>query len=373
MTLDVESKPRLKVVHITESFASGTLEAMRRMIWAQTADGTQVSVLHGVRPDSPPEEDWNALFPPSVVRTHVKAKNRILALWSIAQTASECLNDDPSVVVHVHSTFAAAAVRLRLAFRRPNRRILYSPHGFAFLRQDLPKPARAGIRLLERLLARQCGGLMLVSQSEAELVKGWLDKKRVVVVENAVDLDEMTPGQYDVIGSGLPVVVTMGRVTYQKAPWKFAELARSLQAKADFVWIGDGPSKDRSRWLSDAPVRVTGWLPRSDVVAQLQAGSVFVLPSLWEGMPLALIEAQCLGLPAVASNVIGNRDVILNEETGYVANTDEDFLRQVESLVDDDRLRIRMNAAALDQRRRFDQTRLGHETLDIYERLLNEG
>jgi glycosyltransferase involved in cell wall biosynthesis len=164
----------------------------------------------------------------------------------------------------------------------------------------------------------------------------------------------------------------MGRITYQKAPWKFAELASSLEDVADFIWIGDGSLMDRAKWFGDAPVHVTGWLSIRDVVSELQSASLFVLPSLWEGMPLALIEAQCLGLPAVASNIVGNRDVILNGETGYVVEDDDELLDRVTELISDVPLRREMSKNAVRQRNRFAHERLGKETLDIYERLLDE-
>lgn len=361
------------ILHITEAFASGTLEAMRRIVSAQTAEGAVVSVLHGVRPDSPSESQWGGLFPPTVCRSRVRPRNRLLALWSMGTSARRALRQDQAVIVHVHSTYAAAVVRLFLAFQNANRRIVYSPHGFAFLRQDLPRPARKALLLIERFLSRQCGGLMLVSESEAQLVRKWVSPDRITVVENAVNLDEMpvTIAENDRECDGLnPIVVTMGRVTYQKAPWKFAELARTFGDVASFVWIGDGTPSNRDRWLSGSPVHVTGWLAKEELVAQLGAASLFVLPSLWEGMPLALIEAQCLGLPAVVSSIVGNKDVVVHNQTGFLADDDSELFEYVKTLILDSSLRRAMGDRALEQRERFGHERLGKETISIYERLL---
>lgn len=215
---------------------------------------------------------------------------------------------------------------------------------------------------------------MLVSESEADLARHWLTSDRITLVENGVDLSSMpiTPEAHDDFERSheLPTVTTMGRIMYQKAPWRFAELARRLESRAKFVWIGDGPVENRRKWLDGAPVTVTGWMPRDDVVSYLRSSSVFVLPSLWEGMPLALIEAQCLGIPAVASDVVGNKDVILENRSGLLARNESELFEKVEILLGDAQLRRSMRHVALSQRSRFDHARLGRETLTIYQDLL---
>ena len=41
----------------------------------------------------------------------------------------------------------------------------------------------------------------------------------------------------------------IGRICYQKAPWRFAAVAEALHGQARFVWVGDGDAADRRRWL----------------------------------------------------------------------------------------------------------------------------
>lgn len=374
MQRDTEPRQVGCVVHVTEAFASGTLEAMRRMIASQSELGVEIRVIHSARPDSPPAADWDLLFPQSVSRCRVRPGSKLRELWELAAGARDALRKDPQTVVHVHSSLAAAALRLRLLCDPIKRRVLYSPHGFAFLRQDISRSARRVLYGVEKFLAHHCGGLMLVSQSEAELAQEWIPADRVNVVENAVDLSSMRLTAEELAPSEsarqILTVVTMGRVTYQKAPWKFAALASALEHRAEFVWIGDGLAEDRQKWLDAAPVTVTGWLNRDEVIEQLRHADLFVLASLWEGMPLALIEAQCLGLPAVASNIVGNRDVICDGSSGLLADTDKELGAQVSRLLDDAGLRRTMARGALKQRDRFDQRRLGRQTMDIYNALL---
>jgi len=131
--------------------------------------------------------------------------------------------------------------------------------------------------------------------------------------------------------------------------------------------VGNG---DLASLLGDEEtIEVTGWLPREALMQRLSQTDVFLMPSLWEGMPLALIEAQAAGIPAVVSDVVGCRDVVVNGETGFVCKTTDELIEKTQFLINNSELRYRLgeNAARL-ARIRFDVNRLNRELLDIYEK-----
>ncbi|MDR6501688.1 glycosyltransferase involved in cell wall biosynthesis [Burkholderia ambifaria] len=73
---------------------------------------------------------------------------------------------------------------------------------------------------------------------------------------------------------------------------------------------------------------------------------IYVQTSRWEGMPVALIEAQVAGLPAVVTDVVGNRDVVIHGVTGYIASSADEMARYVAMLCDDLQLREQMGESA---------------------------
>jgi glycosyltransferase involved in cell wall biosynthesis len=88
-----------------------------------------------------------------------------------------------------------------------------------------------------------------------------------------------------------------------------------------FLLIGDGDLKDQimiqvSESNLDEHFHFLGM--RDDVPDLLAASDCFVLPSLWEGLPMALIEAMASGLPVIASDVSGTRQVMISGETGLL-------------------------------------------------------
>ena len=130
------------------------------------------------------------------------------------------------------------------------------------------------------------------------------------------------------------------------------------------MWLGDG---DLAHEISGKNLQLTGWLSRAQVARQLAKADIFLMPSLWEGMPLALIEAQAAGVPAVVSNVVGCRDVVQNGVTGFVCATDEELCARTRELIQDASLRKRMgdNAAHM-ARTRFAVERMNEELLQLY-------
>ncbi|HUH63492.1 MAG TPA: glycosyltransferase [Terracidiphilus sp.] len=88
------------------------------------------------------------------------------------------------------------------------------------------------------------------------------------------------------------------------------------------VIAGSGPQEGELRALSaalgiQARVRFLGFEP--DVLGWMQAADGFLLSSLWEGLPMGLIEASACALPAVATDVAGTREVIVDGQTGWLA------------------------------------------------------
>ena len=94
-----------------------------------------------------------------------------------------------------------------------------------------------------------------------------------------------------------------------------------LHSELRFVIAGDGPQRAMveqhlAQGSSAMNCRYVGFV--QDVRAALSAADIFVLPSCWEGWPLALAEAMAAGLPCVATDVPGTRDIIESGRTGLL-------------------------------------------------------
>lgn len=120
------------------------------------------------------------------------------------------------------------------------------------------------------------------------------------------------------------VVSVVARLHPQKGHRYLIEAIPSILAhvpNAVFLLAGDGALRDELDQAIDRAgvghaVRLLG--ARNDVPDLLSISSLFVLPSLWEGMPNAVMEAMAAGLPVVATSVDGTPEVVLDGETGLL-------------------------------------------------------
>lgn len=178
-----------------------------------------------------------------------------------------------------------------------------------------------------------------VSQGVADfsILETRLPANKVSVIPNGVDFDtyaKATPADLTEFGFDpeRPVVISVGRLEEQKGIRDLLQAAAIvLQNRSDCQFLIVGNGYDRAALEALAANMGLGRAVcfaghRSDVPELLRASSLFVLASLWEGMPNALLEAMAAGLPVVATNVEGSREVIVSERSGLLvapANSEE--------------------------------------------------
>lgn len=177
-----------------------------------------------------------------------------------------------------------------------------------------------------------------------------------------------------------PVALTVARFTPQKAYDVLLEAAQTVLARAPemvFLWVGDGVLKPffeaqvREAGL-ERSVRLLG--SRDDVAELMAAADVFVLPSRFEGLPLALLEAMQAGLPVVATRAPGTEEVFDHDEAAELVKPEDAeglgwaILRVTR---DPDLADELIDRGGRLVRGRFSARRMGEETLGLYRRLLN--
>lgn len=109
---------------------------------------------------------------------------------------------------------------------------------------------------------------------------------------------------------------------------------------------------------------------QANVYSFLEQADLFVLPSLWEGMPISLIEAMSFGLPIVATNVGGIPDMIRNNISGLLVETESNKISDaICEMINDKFLRENLGKEARNQAKRFSSKNMAEQYIELYERI----
>ena len=230
-------------------------------------------------------------------------------------------------IVHTHT--AKAGVLGRLAAHRAGvPRLVHTYHGFPFHEFQTAARRQAYVRIERRLgqitdLALCVGTGVAVEAVRRRLIS----PERIRTIGVVADVPAPSPGARARARAalGLPadatVVGAVGRLTYQKAPGDFVAALRALgRPDVTGVWVGGGELAGQiaAQARQTPGLRVVLAGQRGDVPALLPAFDVFALPSRYEGLPTAVVEAMMCGIPVVATAVNAVGDVVVPGETGLL-------------------------------------------------------
>lgn len=310
---------RKKVLHIVESFGSGIFSFLVDLV-NNTDDEFDITIAYGVRAET--LESFREYFSDKVkfieVKNFTRSINPIKDLKAFFEVKKIIKEENPDVI-HLHSSKAGFIGRFATNCKKKT--MLYNPHGFSFLMRDSSKVKRFMYWCLEKIGAlRKC---TIVGCSYGEYQEALKLTKNAICINNGINIEKMneqikTFNKHNIDFNNLKLC-TSGRIGFQKNPELFNNIAENFP-NLKFTWIGDGELKDK---LTSPNIKVTGWKTREEVLKIVNDNDIFILTSLWEGLPISLLEAMYLKKVCIVTNCIGNRDVIKNGKNGFIIKTND--------------------------------------------------
>lgn len=245
-------------------------------------------------------------------------KKDMQALYFFYQLRKE-FNPD---IIHLHSSKVGALGRI--AF--PRNKIVYTVHGFDSLRIAFRK-----FLPIEKLLQNQCKAIVGVSHYDTHNMRIEQITHALHTIYNGINVELQLPPTPSILPQGYDkMVLCIARIAPPKNFELFLEVARLLPQYA-FVWIGNLEK------VTNVPHNVYMLGNITNASRYCQFADVFILPSNYEGLPMAIIEAMSYGKPVVASNVGGVHEIVRNGINGFVVeNKPEIFANKISGILDNE-------------------------------------
>lgn len=303
------------------------------------------------------------------------------------------LSDKEDVkLIHVHTPTAAFLTRKAEASVAFNGVILYTAHGFHFY-QGASLKNWLIYYLAEKHAAKFTDGLITINREDYEVARRFRLRAggHVYYVPGVgVDLSVYYPVREEerqqirtslCVNSDDVVFVYVGEINHNKNQRQFLYAFREAFSSGDVsarAWIvGDGPQRAEMETLASQlgiDNRVSFLGKRNDVPELLRGADVGVLLSYREGLPRCLMEVSATGIPVIATDIRGNRDIVKDNETGILVDIGsvEATATAMRKLAMDPHVRRSMGARALGRARMFSLDEVMSQMTQIYRQWLRE-
>ena len=279
-------------------------------------------------------------------------------------------------IIHAHGKGAGLIARLVIIFHRIP--LIYTFHGIHLKCHSFF--SRLTYICYEYILGRFDSEKVLVSKSEkiyAQESNIYLGKKYQVICNGVNDMkikDFQTNNYVNInnLKTKSIKVISICRFVYQKNIEEILQIAQKIP-DLNFLIIGNGPLFIKIRnIISEKTIKNVFLLgEKKNIFKYLYSSDIYLSTSLYEGLPISILEAMSIGLPIVASRVMGNCDTIVNGESGFLYELKDidNAVYFLNKLLKSKNLRMQFGKAGfIRQRKIFSRETMINKYIDLYKK-----
>jgi glycosyltransferase involved in cell wall biosynthesis len=363
---------QIRVLHVIARMnRGGTARYIARFMNSpELSDVNQLLALGHVQGAEQEDECVSALnhvYIPSLGRA-INVKADLAAFGELQQVINEFHPD----IIHSHTFKAGVIARLQ----KTTARKVHTFHGHLFDDNEFSSLKKIIIKYSEKYLARKTDLLVSVGTKVGDELRAsgigasrpWLSIPPGVDELNKIE-KATARHALGLADDSRIIVGWMARVTGVKNPHLFLEVVRA-NPTITFAMAGQGDLSDEIARNKPHNLTIVGW---ADAATVWSAVDIAISTSDNEGMPIALIEAQLMGIPVVATDVGSSREVISDSETGFITRSDAGKLSgALQTLVNDDALRTKLGQQAhIRAKTYFDPHKMCQSHREMYLGLIN--
>jgi glycosyltransferase involved in cell wall biosynthesis len=260
-------------------------------------------------------------------------------------------------------------------------------HYVPFPQDTIQEFLRNAVHKWLREFMQKCQHIVIPSESIREiLVRDYGLQERYTVIPTGIDLEPYECADWQSLRKEQgwqdeTVLISVGRLAPEK---NWDTLLRAFarvyaqHSEARLVLIGDGPARGALETLVSElgiaeHVTFTGALPFDQVPCYLKAAHLFAFASVTETQGLVTMEAMAAGLPIVAVDGPGTRDIVEHGKQGFLVENDTEALAKgIEKLLANPQRRKRFSNSALKKARTFEINELGKQMMSVYEEAIQD-
>lgn len=376
-------KPQKILIVVTQGCIGGAQRVVADLAREYTTRGLEVVVMSGAGDHEFLSNTLAERHIPTVIFPTLARTINLITNLRFIFALRKFLNEHPFDVVHFHSTNALfGAIGAKLSRTKP--KTIFTFHGLSFL--DPRHRTNIFARLLYWIVFKKLLWFVdvpvFVTAADRDYAKRAHLTSRGVVIANGI-----TPPRFlhciDArvllakkisfsIGDDQLVIGSIGRLAYPKNyEFLIQQFPALLAAQPNLIGviIGDGPERTRYQSLiSRLGVQQNFFLVGAihDAARYLPAFDIFVLPSLYEGLSITLLEAMAAERPIIASAVAGTREALSDAGLIYPIDDGPLFVDCVTKLLGDASLRATIGARAKKQSKTFSLEKMAENYIRVY-------
>jgi glycosyltransferase involved in cell wall biosynthesis len=357
----------LKVVHVIEALGGGVYTYFKDLSFYfgddEVVKDISTTVIYSGNRKEIDSEKIESEFSKGVSLIKINMVREFSAIQdfkSILHLRKELQKINPDII-HLHSSKAGVLGRIACFLLFKRKKVFYTPHGYSFLRTDISNLAKNIYWTIEKSFQQLFGGITIACGDTEYEIAQKIGKS--CLIRNGINIEEIHKHQIKSKNKILTIGI-VARITSARNPKQFNAIALRFP-DFNFVWIGDG---ELSSLLTAPNIRITGWLmDRNHVLKELNTIDIYIQTSLWEGLPIAVLEAMAMKKPVLATNVIGNKDIVVPNKTGFLFD-DIDELDHYFELLKEDKTRCLFGDNALERcHALFDKNKNFKDLVTLYQ------
>ena len=283
-------------------------------------------------------------------------------------------------LIHCHTETGGFITRLTM---RKKTKYIFTPHGMSFC-VGSSKKSWLIYYPIEKWICKKMNANISFNNEEVSLLKKWNVSTARYTHGIGLDVEKVKNTEVDfsekrrtlTIPLSAKLIASVGEINENKNHKVILNILDRLPEDVYYIICGVGSlEKELKAYCKEKSIekRVIFAGYRDDIYEILKITDIFAFPSFREGLPVSVMEAMAAGLPVVCSDIRGNKDLIRDNEGGFLCDpkNPDMFLTAIDKILNSDEMKIRMSSFNSKEIEKFDISVVENEMFSIYENILS--